>query len=164
MRPHDIVVLLKVAAKGKSDWLMKDLARELGISAGEVSESLNRSAEAGLISIDKRILMKLALLDFLKYGLKYVYPQHPGAMVRGLPTAHSAAPLNKHIVSDEIYVWPYAEGTVRGQRIEPLYGSVPAACLKDEKLYALLSLTDALRVGKARERSIAMEELTKRIK
>ena len=164
MRPHDIVVLLKIAAKEKSDWMMKDLASELGISGSEVSESLNRSAQAGLISGDKRILMKLALLDFLKYGLKYVYPQHPGAMVRGIGTAHSAAPLNKLIVSDEPYVWPYAEGNIRGQRIEPLHVSVPRACLKDKKLYALLSLTDALRVGKAREKNIAIDELTKRIK
>jgi len=163
MRPQDIVVLLKIAAKGKSAWLMKDLATELGISASEISESINRSVLAGLIS-SKRVLMKLALLDFLKYGLKYVFPQHPGAMVRGIPTSHSAPPLNKIIVSEESYVWSYAEGKVRGQQIEPLHGSVPAACLKDEKLYELLALTDALRVGKARERNSAIEELKKRIK
>ncbi len=164
MRPHDIVVLLKIAAKGKSKWLMKDLAYELGISASEVTESLNRSEQAGLISGNKRMLMKLALLDFLKYGLKYVYPQHPGAMVRGMPTSHSAPPLNKIIVSQEPYVWPSAEGKVRGQAIEPLHPSVPLACLKDKHLYELLALTDALRVGRARERNIAIEELEKRIK
>ncbi len=163
MRPLDIVVLLKIAAKGKSNWLMKNLASELVISAGEVSESLNRSAEAGLISGDKKVLMKQAVLDFLKYGLRYVYPQHPGSMVRGIPTAHSADPLNKFIVESEPYVWPSVEGTVRGQRIESLYPTVPAACIKDKTLYELLSLTDALRVGKARERNIAMEELSKRI-
>src|ERR1035437_4050147 len=164
MRPHDIVVLLKIAAKGESNWFMKDLANELGISASEITESLNRSEQAGLISGKKRMLMKLALLDFLKYGLKYVYPQRPGAMVRGIPTSHSAPPLNKLIVSEEQYVWPYVEGKVRGQCIEPLHKSVPLACLKDRKLYELLALTDALRVGKARERNIAIEELEKRIK
>jgi predicted transcriptional regulator len=164
MRPHDIVVLLKIAAKGESKWFMKDLANELGISASEVTESLNRSEQAGLISGKKHMLMKLALLDFLKYGLKYVYPQRPGAMVRGIPTSHSAPPLNKLIVSEEQYVWPYAEGKVRGQSIEPLHKSVPLASLKDKKLYELLALTDALRVGKARERNIAIEELEKRIK
>ena len=164
MRPHDIVVLLKIAAKGESKWFMKDLANELGISASEITESLNRSEQAGLISGKKRMLMKLALLDFLKYGLKYVYPQRPGAMVRGIPTSHSAPPLNKLIVSEEQYVWPYAEGKVRGQSIEPLHKSVPLASLKDKKLYELLALTDALRVGKARERNIAIEELEKRIK
>jgi hypothetical protein len=37
MRPHDIVVLLKIASKGKTSWLMKDLSYELGISASEIS-------------------------------------------------------------------------------------------------------------------------------
>jgi predicted transcriptional regulator len=164
MRPHDIVVLLKVATKGTKPWLVKDIAFDLGISQSEVSESLHRSVQAGFISESKRLLMKGALLDFLKYGLKYVYPQRPGAIVRGIPTSHSAPPLNKEIVSDEQYVWPYAEGTMRGQSIEPLHKSVPKACLKDKKLYELLALADALRVGKARERSFAMEELDKRIK
>lgn len=164
MRPHDIVILLKIASKGDLLWHMKDLASELGISASEVTESLNRSVQAGLISENKRMLMKGALLDFLKYGLKYVYPQQPGSIVRGIPTSHSAPPLNKEIVSDEVYVWPYAEGTMRGQSIVPLYKSVPQACMKDKKLYEFLALTDALRVGKARERNLAMEELEKRIK
>ena len=44
MRPHDIVILLKIAAKGKTQWFMKDLSYELSISASEISESLNRSA------------------------------------------------------------------------------------------------------------------------
>ena|ERR1051326_608776 len=164
MRPHDIVVLLKIAAKGESKWLMKDLAFELGISASEITESLNRSFEAGLINENKRVLMKRALLDFLKFGLRYVYPQHPGAIVRGMPTAHSAPPLSHEIQSNEAYVWPYADGKVRGQKIEPLHKSVPLASLKDKKLYELLALADALRVGRVREQNIAMQELEKRIK
>ena len=58
MRPHDIVVLLKIAAMGSQSWYMKDLSQELGISASEVSESINRSFIAGLISADKKQLMK----------------------------------------------------------------------------------------------------------
>ncbi len=163
MRPHDIVVLLKIAAKGNQDWLMKDLAYELGISASEVSESLHRSTYAGLVSVDKKRLMKASLLEFLQYGLKYVYPQQPGAIVRGMPTAYSASPLSDVIESSDAVVWSYAEGTVRGQAIEPLHASVPKACLNDSKLYEMLALTDALRIGKAREKNIAMEELMKRI-
>lgn len=163
MRPHDVVVLLKIVSKGKSKWLMKDLSYELGISASEVSESIHRSAIAGLITVDKKSLMKLALLDFLEHGLRYVYPQRPGSLVRGLPTAHSAAPLNEIIASEEPYVWPFAEGRVRGQAIEPLHPKVPEACLKDQDFYELMALCDALRVGKAREKNIAVKELKKRI-
>ena len=163
MRPHDIVVLLKIAAKGKASWMMKDLSIELGISASEVSESINRSVFAGLISHDKRVLMKMAILDVLEHGLRHVYPQKPGALVRGVPTAHSTKPLSDHISSEEAYVWPYEEGTVRGQAIEPLHPKVPEACLRDASLYEYMALCDVLRVGRAREKEIAMDELKQRL-
>ena len=163
MRPHDIVILLKIASKRKKNWLMKDLAFELGISASEISESINRSVIAGLIASDKKRLMQLALLDFLEHGLRYVYPQQPGALKRGMPTAHSAQPLNEIIESNEPYIWPYAYGNVRGQSIEPLHPKVPEACLKDPVFYELVALCDSLRVGRVREKNIAMEELKKRI-
>lgn len=163
MRPQDIVILLKISAKGSKYWQMKDLSIELGISSSEVSESLNRSMFAGLIASDKKTLMKSALLEFLKHGLKYVYPQKPGALVRGMPTAHSCSPLKEMINSGEQYVWTWAEGTQRGQSIEPLHPLVPQACKNDEKLYNLLALTDALRVGKGREQNLAIKELEKRI-
>jgi hypothetical protein len=40
---------------------------------------------------------------------------------------------------------------------------VPKAALSDPHLYELLVLVDALRDGKARERDIAVKELTKRL-
>jgi predicted transcriptional regulator len=163
MRPHDVLILLKIAAKANQNWLMKDLAYELGVSASEVSESLNRSVIAGLMARDKKRLMQLALLDFLEHGLRYVYPQQPGALKRGMPTAHSARPLNEIIESNEPYIWPYANGNVRGQSIEPLHPKVPEASLKDPVFYELVALCDSLRVGKAREKNIAIEELKKRI-
>ncbi|WP_421894086.1 hypothetical protein [Marinoscillum sp.] len=163
MRPQDIVILLKIAIKGEQSWTMKDLSQELEISASEVSESLNRSSIAGLLYQNKKQVMRQALMDFLQYGLRYVYPQQPGALVRGVPTAHAAPPLSEEIVSDAPYVWPHHEGNVRGQAIEPLYPSVPAACLKDPAFYEVMALCDALRVGRARERNIAVEELKKRI-
>ncbi len=143
---------------------MKNLSYELGISASEVSESINRSVIAGLIANDKKRLMKLALLDFLQFGLAVVFPQQPGALVRGLPTAHSAPPLNNLIESIEPYVWPFAEGKVRGQAIEPLHPKLPEACIKDAEFYQLMALCDSLRVGKVREKKLANEELKKRLK
>jgi hypothetical protein len=80
-----------------------------------------------------------------------------------MPTAYSAAPLSKSIISENPVVWSYAEGKYRGQAIEPLHPSVPVACMKDNKLYELLALTDALRIGKARERNSAIKELKERI-
>jgi len=163
MRPHDVAVLLKIASKDQQQWFMKDLAYELGISASEISESINRSIIAGLISSDKKTLKKLALTDFLKSGLKYVYPQQPGAMVRGIATAHSASPLKQEIMSEEEFVWPYGKGNIRGQAIEPLHPNTPEACIKDSKYYELMALTDAIRIGKVREQNIALDMIKERM-
>lgn len=164
MRPHDIAILLKIASKGQKAWYMKDLAYELGISPSEISESIHRSVIGGLISSNKKSLKKLALLDFLKSGLKYVYPQRAGSLVRGIGTSISAYPLKDEIISnDDQFVWAYAKGNMRGQAIEPLHPKTPEACLKDEKYYELMALTDAIRIGKVREQNIAFDLLKKRI-
>lgn len=163
MRPHDVVILLKIIAKGDKPWFNKYLANELYISQSEVSESLNRSKIAGLVSGDKKQVFKLAMLDFLIHGLRYVYPEQPSSLVRGVPTSHSAPQLNKLIRSEQNYVWPYAFGSDRGFAIEPLHPNVPKACLEDAKLYELLALADALRIGHAREKEIAIKELKARI-
>ncbi|MCF8463192.1 MAG: hypothetical protein K9G41_00005 [Flavobacteriales bacterium] len=159
IRPQDIVVLLKIASKGTKPWLMKHLSEELNISASEVSESLNRSVLSGLIAADKTTLMRSALLEFLRHGIQYTFPQRPSALVRGMVTAHSAEPLRNLIESHEPIVWPYAEGNVRGHGIEPLHPSVPIACERDSHLYQLLALVDALRIGRVREKELAMVEL-----
>lgn len=163
MRPHDIVVLLKIAIEKDNSWYGKDLAFNLGISASEISESLNRSVKAGLLANDKKRVMRKSLLEFLEFGFQYVFPQSPGAVVRGIPTAYSAPPLSNLIQSENVLVWPNAKGTLRGETIEPLHPNVPEACLKDKLLYELLSLLDALRIGRTREKQIAIKELKKRV-
>ena len=105
MRPLDIVILLKIATKEKGEWLNKDLAHELGISASEVSESLNRSWLAGFLDETKKKLFRNALLEFLCHGLKYVFPQKPGELAQGMPTAHSA-PIASHTSGAEVYSVP----------------------------------------------------------
>lgn len=160
MRPHDVVVLLKILSLN-GGWLNKDLSVALNISQSEISESLNRSAIAGLISPDKKKVFKSALLKFIEYGLCYVFPAEPGAIGRGIPTAHSAPVLKDQIVSQENYVWPYASGDVRGQAITPLYPNQVKAVLQDDKLYDMLALIDSIRVGKVREKDKAMDLLKK---
>ena len=80
-----------------------------------------------------------------------------------MPTAISAPPLAKVIMSNEKLVWPYAKGTERGLAIEPLYPLLVEACIKNPELHELLALADALRVGRVRERELAKVELEKRI-
>lgn len=160
MRPHDVVVLLKILSLNNG-WLNKDLSIALNICQSEISESLNRSAIAGLISPDKKKVFKSALLKFIEYGLGYVFPAEPGAIGRGIPTAHSAPVLKNQIVSQENYVWPYAGGDVRGQAITPFYPNQVKAVLQDDKLYDMLALVDSIRVGKVREKDKAVDLLKK---
>jgi DNA-binding Lrp family transcriptional regulator len=163
LSPLDIVILLKLIALGEIPWLQSNVAEMLHISQSEVSKSFMRSKYAGLLDASAKKVSRLALMEFLQYGIRYVYPQQPGALVRGIATAHSAPPLNATIISKEPYVWPSAKGNVRGQSILPLYPSVVEAVKKDDKLYELLALVDAIRVGRAREKEIAVQELRKRI-
>ncbi len=161
LKPQDVVVLLKIISIKNPNWKQKDLANELGLSQSEVSEAIARCKYANLVDPRGKSVLKFGLLEFIQYGLRYVFPQKAGPVVRGVPTSHSAAPLNKFITSSENYVWPYAKGTMRGHSVIPLYNSVPQAALKDEKLHQLLALVDALRIGKSRERGIAIEEIKK---
>jgi hypothetical protein len=162
LKPQDVVLLLKIVSDNNPSWNQKPMAETLGLSQSEVSEAVARCKFSGLLAPDGKTVMKMALIEFLQFGLRYVFPQQPGAIVRGIPTSHSAAPLNEEIQSNEIYVWPCGKGTVRGHSIIPLYPSVPEAALKDSKIHELLALTDALRVGRAREKEIAILELKKR--
>lgn len=159
MKPQDVVILLKIIALGDQSWYHHTLAESLNISQSEVTQSLNRSRFSGLIDANRKEVSRLGLLEFLQYGVKYSFPEQPGALVRGIPTAHSAPPLSDEIQSQDPYVWPHASGKVRGQSIEPLYRSVPNAVEKDEKLYELLTLVDAIRVGRVREKQLALHHL-----
>lgn len=165
IKPQDILILLKLCLLREQPWRHIDLAAELGLSQTEISFALERCRHSGFLDSAKKRVLRSALMEFLEYGLKYVYPVQPGAISVGIPTAHSAAPLSMRIraEADDQYVWPYADGHVRGQGITPLYESAPFAASRDPLLHELLALVDALRVGRARERGIALEELDKRI-
>lgn len=164
MRPQDIVVLLKILSMKNNVWRNIDIANALQISPSEVSEALNRCKIARLIDNKKRSVHINAFKEFLIYGLKYVFPTEPGAIVKGIPTAHSASPIKEHISSGEdVYVWPYAKGNKRGQALEPLYKTIAASVQNDKLFYELLVIIDTIRVGRVREINFAVEELKKRL-
>ena len=164
MSPQDIAVLLKIVSYGNLAWQQQSLAVALSLSQSEISKSLARSKFSGLLDPSSKIVSKASLLEFLQYGIAFAFPVRPGSMVRGLPTGHSAPPLNNIIQSDEHYVWPSAQGKLRGQAIEPLYKNVAKAVQHDPAWYELLALVDAIRVGRVREKQLAVEELKKRLR
>jgi hypothetical protein len=147
---------------------MAQMGTDLSISPSEVHAALKRLALARLISSDTdghRPLLD-AVLEFLIHGLKYAFPARRGELTRGVPTSHAAPPLKEHVAQggDPPPVWAYPQGNQRGVSLEPLYKTVPAAALRDERLYELLVLIDALRDGRTRERNLAEKELTARLR
>lgn len=164
MKSQDVVILLKKLTNDGQKLSIRGLAESLGISASSVSESLERCKKAQLIDRNKKKVNVLALQEFLVHGIAYVFPAEAGRVGRGVPTYVSASPIQESLANgSENYVWHYTKGTSRGQQIEPLYPTVPEAALRDNELYQLLVIVDTLRMGRAREKAIAIEELTKRI-
>lgn len=164
MRPQDISVLLKIAISNP-DWMNKEIAEGLMLSPAEVSYSLQRSAAAELLDPSKRKVMRRTFLEFIQYGLPRVFPAIRGAIAIGVPTAFSSPIMATHLMTNQIkemIVWPYAEGEARGESISPLYPNAVKAALKDTELYELLCLVDVMRLGRIREKEIALKLLKKK--
>lgn len=144
---------------------LRALSSSLGLSKSEVSNSIVRCREAGLLTNDFETSLpkvnRRALLGIAEHALKYFFPVKLGAIVRGIPTGFAAPALSRHLKSagDLIPVWPDPIGSERGQAIEPLYKSVPNAVKKDRTLYHYLALADAVRVGGPRETNVAINLL-----
>jgi hypothetical protein len=163
MRPQDVAILLKIVSIDSDQWQLAGLANSLHISISEISESLNRSRIANLIDYNKKKVSRQNLFEFLEHGVQYVFPQEPGSMVRGIPTAHSHPFMKKKFASEMDYVWPDNNGNIMGLLIEPFYPKQVEAIHEDELFYKLLSLADVIRVGKVREIKYAITELRKNI-
>ena len=164
MRPQDVVILLKMITSYGIDFTFAQIANQLQISESEVSYAMERNRLAGLVSTDKTRVNKLALREFLIYGIKYAFPPLVGHSDRGIATAHSAQPVNLYITEGvENYVWKYYKGTKRGNTIVPLYEKIPKIVEKQPELYEFLTIIDTFRIGKKREVEIAINELDKRL-
>jgi hypothetical protein len=184
LKPQDIVILLKILSmmtlsKGHPDDSLSQnkLATLLCMSASEVNAGMKRLVLSGLlgpvfrgeVSNAKIILLpiKAACEECLISGVKYFFPVELGAYTRGIATSYAAPLFEKHIMlgDDPIPVWPYGEGDKRGLALEPLYSSVPRSLAQfpDQLFYELLVLIDAIRIGRARERNIAIKLLKEKI-
>jgi hypothetical protein len=167
LKPQDLFVLLALVSRGGDVASYPELAAQTGLAASAVHSALRRAAVAGLVAYrDRRpVLLKPQLREFVLHGAKFAFPAVHGRLTRGVPTAYAAAPLNTVIApsSDPPPVWPHKAGGARGVALAPLYPTAPDAALRDEKLYALLALFDALRSGQARERNVAQKMLEERV-
>jgi hypothetical protein len=119
-----------------------------------------RAAEADAVADNAVRPHAHNLAEFALHGAKYAFPGVLLPLAVGVPTSHSApAFAGVFAPGSTDFVWPHPNGSVRGVGVEPLHPSVPFAAMQDAKLYEMLALFDALRVGKARERGMALVRL-----
>ncbi len=166
VRPNDILVLLKLASTGVNA-SVRELEGSLAVPKSSIALSLQRLAGTGLIDEgrDGRRLNRLAVRDCLRHGIRWIAPARAGDYELGLFTAHSAPPLAAKLAGadDDPLVMPLRHGPHRGRTIEPLDPRAPQAARNDPRLWELLAIVDAFRVGRARDREVAARELEVRL-
>jgi hypothetical protein len=165
LKGQDLLVAMKLATTPWDDSL-EALGEAVGLSTSEARQALLRADAAGLASAKRRRAHRPALLEFLTHGARYAFPAVLGRRGRGVLTGAAAPPLSEHLVvgEDGPLVWPYPEGTARGETLAAIYPSAPKAALADPDLYALLVLLDGVRLGSARVRGIAQALLQERLR
>jgi hypothetical protein len=167
LKPFDFVLAVKIAVNRRHDFLLAQLASEFEVSLSTVHAALGRAESARLLTRSAGSLRALrpSLQEFAIHGVKYAFPAAAGRATRGLPTAIGAPVLVAlfEVAEGLVPVWPHAEGTHHGFEVVPLHPSVPKVALRDQAFYDVLALVDAIRVGAAREREIALDELKARL-
>jgi hypothetical protein len=168
LKSQDVLLALRLAVR-PAPATQAEIADAIGICPANVNHGLVRLAASRLYNVHDRRVVRANLLEFLVSGLKYVFPAQLGLFGEGMPTAHSANPLARLIRatgSDDGAVWPSIipnAPRARGHVVEPIHETAPQAAAKDPALHEMLALVDAVRVGRARERKLASDELEKRL-
>ncbi|WP_020409947.1 winged helix-turn-helix domain-containing protein [Hahella ganghwensis] len=191
LKPHDIVTALKIGRNEQDARLKKvgdlahllrnntvgELAEDLEKGKGDISRSINRLIQLGLIAERRRkaddpavsnrkfySLNRRAMVDLLIGSIRHIFAPEKKGYGRGFPTGWNCpqikSPMNP---PDMPLVWPTPGGQVQGEYIEPLYPKCPEVAEKDEGLYQLLALIDVVRIGKPRELQYAKELLETKI-
>lgn len=166
LKPQDVALLLKLIAKNDQAWSNASLGKEMHLSSSEIFGALKRCAAADLYDSQRRSPKRSQLKEFVIHGLAYVYPAVRGPLTRGMVTGYAAPPLVNQIVNTKLQwppVWPDHQGDTRGYSLTPLYKGAHLAAKDDPSFYELLALVDALREGRAREKTLAIDELKARI-
>jgi hypothetical protein len=163
LKPQDLVVLVRLSVQDGAAPTYAQLAQELGLTASEIHAGVARSIIAQLAFKDdagKPKVLHDHLLEFVTHGLRFAFPAVRGEVVRGIPTSFAAPPLNEMLPQTNLPpVWPYKQGSVKGEALYPLYPSVAKAALASPMLHELLALLDAARSGETEQRALAVQLL-----
>ena len=174
LKPHDILVTLKLLlSPAESVPTYAGLALALQLSASEAHSAVGRAVEAGLLrkplagtGRTMPMPVRSALGEFLVSGVKYVWPAVRGPVTRGIPTAGSVPAVASLLGMPQPelpLVWPHAEGTLRGESVEPLYPRAASVVAGDAALHEWLALIDILRLKTGREAALAAAAIQKKL-
>ena len=154
-------VVLAMIMMGRTAIPQKEIARISGLSPSEVSNGIYRLKKARLLDGNSKV-MKSNLCDFLVHGVPHAFPATIDYNEQlGIPTSHS---YMDNIMAGYEYVWPQKDGQLLGRGVSPLHPSAVVTSLQNSKCHQLLANIDALRVGRAREKSQAIDLLRKKLK
>jgi hypothetical protein len=165
LKPQDFVVALKIALSGESLSSYAAIAQGLAMSTSEVHGSVQRARLSRLIATKELVANRIALLEFATHGVMYAFPASLGPVTRGIATASGGPSLRDVLITTDegAPVWPYALASERGPALYPLYPSIPSVAERDPPLYDVLTLIDAVRIGAARERELALNLIAQRL-
>ena len=159
LKSQDIVVASSLAVHPGRAWNFQSLGEATGLSQSAAFRAVQRLRASGLVVPDGFQVFDKRFMNLLEHGVPYVFAAAPGKVARGVPTAYAAPPLSAHVNASSALVWPDPKGTVRGESLPPLAPSAVQAALRDEPLYHVLALIDALRIGRPREQKLAVQLL-----
>ena len=161
LKPHDVCVGLQLVLTPSAPF--REIAERTGLSLGEAHNSTKRLQASHLLLPHRREVNRRPFLDFLMHGVPYVYPGELGPETQGIPTGYSAPAFSGRILAHEAIVWPSLKGEVRGSALAPLCKKAPTFPETNPDLYRWLTVVDAMRVGRSRERDLSQRLLEEEI-
>lgn len=163
LKPQDVLLACQLALSGKISPTHEVLGKMLHLAPSTVYEALKRCRQAKLVT-DTEYGPKVVqhrLYDFLVHAVPVLYYPRRVASIRGIPTALFYSSFRGKFTKpgDLATVWPYSKGKEIGEGLLPIYPSIPIACSQNVELYELMATIEVLRVGKTREKAVALTYL-----
>jgi len=165
IKGQDVLLLLKLVDEPEG-WTVRSLGGSVGLDPAGVHRALKRLGEARLLDSERQRVNRSNAEEFLIHGLKYLFPVRQGGLIRGVPTAWAAPPLDGELApaNEPPPVWPDRKGRARGVALQPLHENAPAIARRDPRMAERLALIDAIRLGDGRIRSLATKHLSESLR
>lgn len=161
LKPQDLLVAVHLAVHPAAR-RYGDIAKHLYLSISVAHRAMASAKAVHLVSGSGETI-RPNLVEFLIHGARYVFPARLAGPARGVPTGAAAPMLQDRLAGNAMLVWPERTGRVRGDSLEPIHPSVPTIALESLEFHVILAALDLLRVGSARERSVAAEVIQEKV-